>query len=85
MSNLTPGNDTDAFYQAIAFEELDMLLGKLQGATSFKAINAVDSLSKAEKKILERVFNIIISNVQDNANEWIDAILKEFVCVSEMN
>jgi len=55
-----------------------MLIGKFKGATSYKALNAIDRLSNTEKKILERVFNVIDGMEIDNANIIIDEIISEF-------
>jgi molecular chaperone HtpG len=68
----------DEKYQEIAFDELDMLIGKLKGATSYKALNTIGRLTNTEKKILERVFNVIGDLNIKNNNTVIDAILCEF-------
>lgn len=68
----------DASCQEIAFEELDLLLGTLRGATSYKAINALNHLSHTEKRTLERVFNAIFSTGSESANTMVDAILAAF-------
>lgn len=68
----------DVSCQEIAFNELDMLIGKLKGATSYKALNTIERLTNTEKKILERVFNVINGmNIHDE-NAVIEAILNEF-------
>ena len=59
-------------------EELDLLLGTLRGATSYKSINALNHLSHTEKRILERVFNAIFSTGSESANAMVDAILAAF-------
>lgn len=82
LENTLLHNDADAYCKKIAFEELDMLIGNLQGVTSFKSINTINNLSKTEKKILEQVFNVIIAVDADNANTIIDAILVEFTSKS---
>ena len=74
----SPKNESDEYYQEIAFEELDMLIGTLKGATSFKAINSIDSLSKTEKKILEHVFTVIINQLGPDADRLIDALIEDF-------
>ena len=66
------------YYQEIAFDELDMLIGTLKGATSFKALNAITALTNTEKKILERVLAIIIKECGTDANRIIDVIVDEF-------
>lgn len=78
MSNTYANSLSDESCQEIAFEELDMLIGKLEGATTYKALNIIDKLTNTEKKILERVFNIINTTGVKNANRIIEAILDEF-------
>lgn len=68
----------DESCQEIAFEELDMLIGKLKGATSYKALNTIDKLTNTEKKILERVLNVIDGMKIKSANAVIEEILNEF-------
>ena len=55
-----------------------MLIGKLKGATKYKALNTIDSLTNTEKKILERVIQIIETLEIDNADLIIEAILSDF-------
>lgn len=78
VSNSTTRDNTDEHFQEIAFEELDMLIGKFKGATSYKALNAIGKLSNTEKRILERVFNVISGMEMDNSNVIIDEIINEF-------
>ena len=77
ISNAGEGNKNDGLKE-IAFEELDMLIGKLKGATSYKALNTIDRLTTTEKKILERVFNIINGMEIKNGKAVIEAILNDF-------
>ena len=70
--------DADSYFKEIAFEELDMLIGRIKGATAYKALNTIEHLSSTEKHILEKVFNILISSNQDNASQIIDTILEGF-------
>lgn len=78
-------DESGDYYQAIAFDELDMLIGKLKGATSYKALNAIDKLTITEKKILEKVFDTIASLKVDNAEIIIDALLDAFDSGEKMN
>lgn len=66
------------YYQEIAFDELDMLIGSLQGATSYKVLNMLHTLSKTEKKILERVISTIVNWQGKEKDELIEAIINEF-------
>lgn len=76
--NSSATDDLGEYYQGIAFEELDMIIGKLKGATAYKALNTISKLNNTEKKILERVFNTIVSSGAENADQIIDLILIEF-------
>lgn len=78
LGGISVKGDADTYFQEIAFEELDMLIGRIKGATSYKALNTIEHLSSTEKHILERVFNILISADQDNAPQVIDTILEGF-------
>ena len=55
-----------------------MLIGTLEGATSFKAINTLKTLTKSEKKILEKVFAAINDYDKSIAVELMDHILLSF-------
>jgi molecular chaperone HtpG len=79
LTNIKTEESSDTYYQTIAFEELDMLIGKLKGATTYKALNTIDKLTNMEKKILEKVFNVIMSLNVDNAENIIEAILVSFI------
>lgn len=83
VSNSRIDTDSEQYYQDIAFEELDMLIGKLKGTTKYKALNTISSLTNTEKKILERVIQIIESIEIDNADIVIDAILNKFAAHSK--
>lgn len=78
VGQVTPNSELDSYYQEIAFEELDMLIDKLQGTTSYKAINSLQNLTKLEKQILEKVFNVIVKCEFENSEKLIDAILDSF-------
>ncbi len=71
--------DSDEYYQSVAFEELDILIGKIKGATEYKSINISNTLSKAEKKILEQVFDVITRTTDSKiAEDLISKILDSF-------
>lgn len=78
VSNSTANGDTEQYYQDIAFAELDMLIGKLKGTTKYKALNTIDKLTNTEKKILERVIQVVDALGIESANTVIEAILNEF-------
>ncbi len=78
LSSINGNGDADAYIQELAFESLDLLIGKIKGATSYKAINLLDNLSNTEKQVLERVFNILIASKGEDATPIIDTILSGF-------
>lgn len=78
VSNSTADGDSEQYYQDIAFAELDMLIGKLKGTTKYKALNTIDNLTTTEKKILERVIQVVDALDIDCADTIIDAIISEF-------
>lgn len=78
VSNSTIADESGAYYQEIAFDELDMLIGTLKGATAFKALNALKTLNKTEKKILEHVFGVIVDKLGPDADSLIDALIDDF-------
>ena len=78
VSNSTITGDSEQYYQDIAIAELDMLIGKLKATTNYKALNTIDSLTNTEKKILERVINIVETLDIDNSDAVIEAILNNF-------
>ncbi|MBQ2819111.1 MAG: ATP-binding protein [Clostridia bacterium] len=70
--------EVDAYCQEIAFEELDMLIGTIKGATSFKALNSMKNLSSSEKKTLERVLKLIMEYDAEAYSDLIDFILSGY-------
>lgn len=70
--------ESDELCKEIAFEELDILIGQLQGTTEFKVLNAMKNISNAEKKTLEKVFNAIIEYNKEISTEIIDYILSKY-------
>lgn len=83
IQSISTNGDVDSYIQEIAFEELDMLLGRIKGATTYKALNTLDNLNVTEKHILERVFNILIASGNSHADEIIDIILSGFSSSSQ--
>lgn len=79
VSDVSTCSPVEGMLQEIAFNEIDMLIGKIQGSTSYKAINLLDNLGKTEKKILEKVFRVLQSQLPEAELQKIsDAILSEF-------
>lgn len=75
----TANDDSSQYYQDMLFAELDMLMGKLNGATKYKALNTINTLTNTEKRILERVIGVLETLHIDNVDNIIDSILTEFV------
>ena len=78
VSSSAIADESGIYYQEIAFDELDMLIGTLKGATAFKAINTLQTLNKTEKKILEQVFGVIVDQLGSEADKLIDALIDDF-------
>ena len=70
--------ESDDLCKEIAFEELDMLIGQVQGATTFKVLNAMKNISNTEKKTLEKVFNAIIEYDDRVATQIIEYIISKY-------
>ena len=75
---MSSNDEMDLYNKEIAFDELDMLMGKIQGITAYKALNVSHGINNNEKRTLEKVFDVIVSTHPDEAEEMIDAILKVF-------
>lgn len=78
VSSSATNGDSEQYYQDIAFAELDMLIGKFKGTTKYKALNMIDKLTNTEKKILERVIQVVDSLEINCADVVIEAIINEF-------
>lgn len=78
LNSFSANNDIDLYNKQIAFEEIDMLMGKLKGVTAYKSLNSLQNISTAEKKTLEKVFDVIVSVKKEEAEEIIDSILMFF-------
>ena len=77
IEQISVNDDADAYYQEIAFEGLDILIGQIKGATSYKALNLLNSISLNEKRWLEQIFNIIVRIEPKNSDKIITAVLDE--------
>jgi hypothetical protein len=78
VSNSNIKGASEQYCQDIAFAELDMLIGKLKGITKYKALNTIDGLTNTEKKILERVIQVVDSLNLECSDQVIEAILNDF-------
>ena len=62
-----------------ALEKLDLLTGRIKGATQFRAINLIPGLSTTEKGMLARIFrNLTDHYSQEEAQKCIDMILSTY-------
>lgn len=78
ISQVAVQGNADLYYQSIAFEELDLLTGRLHGTTRYRALNMIKTLSNTEKRVLERVFDIVDSKMGESAETIINTILDNF-------
>lgn len=76
--NTPTNNEVDVYYRGIAFDELDMIIGNIKGITSYKSINTIKNLNNDEKKILEKVFDVIIKIDSKNSDKYLNSILEIF-------
>lgn len=58
---------------------LDILIGAQQSNTKYKALNLQTNITIEQKKVLERVFDILCNDKGDQSNVMITKIIKEFV------
>lgn len=58
---------------------LDVLINAQQSNTKYKALNLQHNITIEQKKVLERVFDIICENYNHQANRLITEIIREFV------
>jgi molecular chaperone HtpG len=58
---------------------LDILIGTQQSGTKYKALNLQTNITFEQKKILERVFDILCRDEEQQSNVLITKIIREFV------
>lgn len=58
---------------------LDILIGAQQPSTKYKALNLQSNITLEQKKILERVFDILCSDGNQSSNSLVTKIIREFV------
>ena len=75
IANSNTDCETDNMYRDIAFDELDLLIGKIKGATSYKALNVLSNISVGERKWLEKIFDTIVQVSPESADKIIEGIL----------
>ena len=52
-----------------ALEQLDILTGKVKGASAYRALNLVSGLTKTERSLLEKIFGRIINSYDEEQSE----------------
>ncbi len=58
---------------------LDILIGTQQSSTKYKALNLQTNITIEQKKVLERVFDILRGDESQDANSLVTKIIREFV------
>jgi hypothetical protein len=58
---------------------LDILIGIQQSSTKYKALNLQTNITIEQKKVLERVFDILCGDESQDANSLVTKIIREFV------
>lgn len=58
-------------------EQLDLLIGRLQGSSSYKAINLLPHLTNSDRQLLDRMFTkIYFQNGETEGERIVEVILK---------
>lgn len=78
IATTASNNSFDIVNKEIAFDELDLLIGNLNGATAYKALNVASNLSKSERKTLEKVFDVLTKRLGADAEYLFSEIIDEF-------
>ena len=52
-----------------ALEQLDILTGKVKGASAYRALNLISGLTKTERALLEKIFGRIINSYDEEQSE----------------
>ncbi|MCL1810249.1 MAG: hypothetical protein FWG42_10870, partial [Clostridiales bacterium] len=58
---------------------LDILIGTQQSSTKYKALNLQTNITIEQKRVLERVFDILCGDANQDANSLVTKIIREFV------
>jgi len=68
-------DNTESRHQMI--EQLDLLIGRLQGSSSYKAINLLPHLTNSDRQLLDRMFTkIYLQNGETEGERIVEVILK---------
>lgn len=60
---------------------LDIIMGKQLSSTKYKALNLQNNITVDQKKILERVFDILCAEYRNKADDLITTILHKFIAL----
>ena len=71
-------DEKEKIYKEDALEQLDILTGKIKGATSYRVLNMQSGLSNRDKKLVEYILNYIQYNYPEDGLKCIDMILSAF-------
>lgn len=71
--------ETDELNHTELVAALDVLIGAQQSSTKYKALNIQSNITIEQKKVLERVFDILCSDGSPQSNTLITKIIREFV------
>ena len=63
---------------------LDLLISSQQSSTKYKALNLQTNITIEQKKVLERVFDILCGEEEQQSNALITKIIREFIPKSVM-
>lgn len=79
LENTKTDQIIESIFHEIAFDQLDILIGKVQGASNFKSINIKNNLTNVEKSILGRVFLVLEKLLPESEMKRVsEAILESF-------
>lgn len=79
LTKISVQDEGSQYNRDLLFEDLDIIIGKIHGATEFKSINLMTGLSTSEKKILEKIFKGIIAYDAEKSSALIDFLLQYYV------
>lgn len=77
--NLISKAENDELNHTELVTALDVLIGAQQSSTKYKALNLQSNITIEQKKVLERVFDILCNEESQQSNALITKIIKEFV------
>ena len=77
--NLISKPETEQVNHTELVAALDILIGSQQPSTKYKALNLQTNITIEQKKVLERVFDILCGDVNQQTNDIITKIIREFV------